>query len=86
MPTYRYQVIADGREVEVEQRITAPALTVLEVEGKVVSVKRLINGTPMIDLRSGPSGGWAASGYSKPENHRQAEAILGRKLIPPGGR
>lgn len=83
--TYTYEVTATGKTIDVEQRITEDAHTVLEVDGELVSVRRLISGTPMFDLRSGPSGGWGASGYSKPVNERWAEQTLGRKLVKPNG-
>lgn len=83
--TYLYEVLSTGEQVEVEQRITEAAHQTLEVNGKVEHVRRLIAGTPAFDLRSGPTGGWAASGYSKPENHRWAESTLGRPLVPPNG-
>lgn len=71
-----------GTEVEIEQRITAPPLT----EHFGVRVKRLISAAVPAQLISGPSGGWASSGYSKPEQHRWAETQLGRPLTKPGGR
>ena len=47
-------------------------------------VKRLISASSGgFRLVSGPSGGWASTGYSKNEGHRQAEAILGRPLNKP---
>lgn len=78
--TYDYEVISTGAVVQVEQRITEPAHTVLEIEGEMRRVRRLISGAPRFNLVSGESGGWAAAGYSKLPHERRAEAKLGRKL------
>lgn len=44
-------------------------------------VKRLISASSGgFRLVSGPSGGWASTGYAVAPGHRQAEAMLGRKL------
>jgi hypothetical protein len=42
--------------------------------------KRIINCKGAIHFRSGDSGGWSGSGYSKSEPERRAEHQLGRKL------
>jgi hypothetical protein len=83
--TYTYMWMSGpriGTEFELEQRISEPALT--EHEGE--RVKRLIACSAPVQFISGPSGGWASSGYSKPECHRWAETQLGRPLTKPGGR
>jgi len=80
MPTYLYQVISTGAQLEVEQSIREPAHTVLEVDGELVSVKRLISGPGSFQLISGDSGGWSNTGYSKAPHERAAEHTLGRKL------
>lgn len=80
--TYEYLVIATGQVVEVQQRISEPAHTVLEVDGELVSVKRLISAeSGGFRLVSGASGGWGSQGYSKPEHERKAEQVLGRPLL-----
>jgi predicted nucleic acid-binding Zn ribbon protein len=85
VPTYLYQVVATGQEIEVIQSIKEPKHEVLEVDGELVTVKRLIASAVPAVLISGPSGGWASQGYSKPEHMRKAEQTLGRKLYTPNG-
>jgi predicted nucleic acid-binding Zn ribbon protein len=60
MPTYVYQVIDTGEEVEVEQSISAKPLTVLEHNGRVCSVKRLIAGSSNFILKGSA---WGRDGY-----------------------
>lgn len=79
MPTYTYECAA-GAEFEHEARITAPALKECPVCGKCTP-KRLITGAPGVHLISGDAGGWSNTGYSKAPHERQAEQILGRKLV-----
>lgn len=79
--TYDYEVITTGQVIQVEQRISEPAHTVLEIDGELRCVKRLISGTPGINFVAGPSGGWASTGYAKPEHERKAEQVLGRPLV-----
>lgn len=62
--TYEYQILTTGQIIEVEQRITEPAHEVLEIDGELVSVRRLISGAPLVNLASGGVG-WASGGYSK---------------------
>lgn len=76
--TYLYEILSTGATVEVEQRISEPAHTVLEIDGELHAVKRLISGTPRFDLRSGPSGGWSSVGYSKTLQQRKCDRKLGR--------
>lgn len=83
--TYTYFFLSGpraGTEVDVEQRISEPAHT--EIDGH--RVKRVISAAAPVQFVSGPSGGWAESGYSKPAPHRWAESQLGRSLTKPGGR
>lgn len=81
--TYEYLVIATGETVTVEQRITEPAHTVLEIDGELRAVKRLISAeSGGFRLVSGPSGGWSSTGYAPTIQQRKAEAKLGRKCIP----
>lgn len=92
MPTYLYEDEAGSRH-EVEQRISEAPYTWRDPETgawarckecpTALNVRRLIAGAPRFNLVSGESGGWASSGYSKPEHHRQAEQTLGRKLHKP---
>lgn len=79
--TYDYQVITTGQIIQVEQRITEPAHTVLEIDGELRCVRRLISGAPPAFLVDGPSGGWSSAGYSKRPHERVAEHKLGRKLV-----
>ncbi len=95
MPTYLYENLATGEHFEVQQRITEPAYSWKDpktgelgapfVKGQrgVQPVKRLIAGAPAFNLVAGDSGGWAETGYSKPEHARKAEQALGRKLHKP---
>ena len=79
--TYDYEVVGTDVVVQVEQRITAPALTELTIDGQRVSVRRLISASPGVHFVDGPSGGWSSAGYAKRPHERRAEAKLGRKLI-----
>lgn len=82
MPTYTYQYTDEaGGTFEFQQGIKTPALK----EHNQRPVKRLISGVPGVTFIAGPSGGWSETGYSKKPEHRQAEAILGRKLHKPAG-
>ena len=82
--TYTYQYTdtpdtADAETFEVEQRITAEALTTHE--GR--PVRRLISGAAGgFRLVSGASGGWSSTGYSKSEAVRAFEATTGRRSTP----
>lgn len=78
--TYDYLVVSTGQVVQVEQRMSEPAHTVLEIDGELRSVKRLISAAPSFTLIPGASGGWANEGYSTPENFRKAERRLGHKV------
>lgn len=78
--TYDYEIISTGAVVQVEQRITEPAHTVLELGGEMCRVRRLISGAPQVHLIEGDSGGWSNTGYAKRPHERRAEAKLGRKL------
>jgi hypothetical protein len=80
MPTYDYEIITTGQVIQVEQSIKEPAHTVLELDGELRCVRRLISGAPRFNLISGDSGGWSEAGYSKLPHERKAEAKLGRKL------
>jgi len=77
MPNYIYEIVSTGQQIEVEQRITEPAHTVLEVDGELVTVRRLISGAGNFMLMGGQ---WAADGYSQPLGVRKAEKILGKKV------
>lgn len=82
MPTYLYAYTDEaGGTFEFQQGIKSEALK----EHNARPVKRLIAGAPGFNLIAGPSGGWADQGYSKREEHRQAEQTLGRKLHKPAG-
>lgn len=84
MPTYTYCDEA-GKEYEVQQRITEEPLEVLEVSpGSFVSVKRIISCGGGFVLKSGPSGGWASSGYGHTPGQLDAMRTLGRPLTKPG--
>jgi hypothetical protein len=69
--TYTYLVESTGQTIELEQRITEDAHTVLEIDGQLLSVRRLISGAPQVNLISGPSGGWSETGYAVPLNKRK---------------
>lgn len=85
MPTYTYQD-AEGREYEVQQRITESPLTTLEkAPGEFVTVKRVIAGGAGFVLKSGPSGGWSSTGYGHTPGQLDAMRVLGRPLTKPGG-
>lgn len=78
--TYEYLVISTGETVTVEQRITEPAHTVLEIDGELRSVKRLISAeSGGFRLVSGPSGGWSSGGYAPTVQQRKYEAKTGLK-------
>lgn len=81
MPTYTYRIIATGETVEVEHGIKEKAWDVIEVDGEWKACERLISGAPGVHFVDGPSGGWSSTGYSKRPHERQAESILGRKLV-----
>ena len=61
MAVYLYQIISTGEEIEVEHSVNAKPLTVLEHEGRLVSVKRLIAGSSNFVLKGG---NWARDGYN----------------------
>lgn len=79
--TYEYEVITTGAIVEVQQRMSDPAHTVLEIDGELRCVRRLISGAPAVQFISGPSGGWSSAGYALTPAQRKAEAKLGRRVI-----
>lgn len=79
--TYDYEVITTGQVIQVEQRISEPAHTVLEVDGELRTVRRLISGTPGFNLIAGPAGGWAESGYGHKPHELDAMRTLGRPLV-----
>lgn len=62
--TYEYLVEATGQVVQVEQRITEDAHTVLEIDGELQTVQRLISGGTSFTLGAGGVG-WASQGYAK---------------------
>ena len=79
--TRAYQCTRTGVQFEFPQRITEGPLTQCAHCGHSKCVpKRLINLNSDVHFRSGESGGWSSTGYSKPEHERRAEGILGRKL------
>jgi predicted nucleic acid-binding Zn ribbon protein len=61
MPTYVYQIIDTLEEVEIEQSISAKPLTVIEHNGRVCSVKRIIAGSANFILKGGC---WGRDNYS----------------------
>lgn len=78
--TYEYEVIKTGQIIEVQQRITEDAHTVLEIDGELMSVRRLISKeSGGFRLVSGESGGWASSGYARPDNFLKFEKEMGRR-------
>ena len=84
MPTYTYED-ENGRQYEIEQRITEEAHELLEVKpGHFARVKRVISGGGGFVLKSGPSGGWASSGYGHSPAQLDAMRTLGRPLTKPG--
>lgn len=68
MPTYEYQCIDCGREFEVRQRISEPALTRCEQCGG--SVKRLLSPAPFI-LKGG---GWYVTDYPSESRKKALES------------
>ena len=62
--TYDYLVVSTGQVIQVDQRISEPAHTVLEIDGQLHTVRRLISGAPSFSLAAGGVG-WAAGGYAK---------------------
>ena len=61
MATYTYEVITTGQQIEVTQSIKEPAHTVLEIDGELRTVRRLIAGSTSFHLKGGR---WAKQGYS----------------------
>ena len=68
MPTYEYQCTSCGREFEVRQRISEPALTRCEQCGGVV--KRLLSPAPFI-LKGG---GWYVTDYPSESRKKALES------------
>lgn len=68
MPTYEYQCTSCGREFEVRQRISEPALTRCEQCGGVV--KRLLSSAPFI-LKGG---GWYVTDYPSESRKKALES------------
>lgn len=62
MATYLYQIVETGEEIEVEHSVNAKPLTVLEHEGRLVSVRRLISGSSNFVLKGGC---WSRDGFEK---------------------
>lgn len=84
MPTYDYEILEGehvGKTIELRHSIAAPAEDHAIVNGERVKVRRVISSAPLVHFIDGPSGGWSSTGYSKREHERQAEAVLGRKLV-----
>lgn len=64
MPTYEYEILegpATGQIIEIEQKISAPALEVVEFEGTNVRAKRVIAGRSNFILKGAA---WAKDGYT----------------------
>lgn len=65
MPTYTYEVTTEGEHfgetVEVSQSIKEPAFTTLTIDGKELSVRRVISGPAGFILKGGA---WARDGYT----------------------
>jgi hypothetical protein len=79
--TRTYQCAKFGNVFTAEQRITEPMLKDCPQCGSPkCAPRRLIDCEGAIHFRSGDSGGWSGSGYSKSEPERRAEHQLGRKL------
>jgi predicted nucleic acid-binding Zn ribbon protein len=79
--TRTYQCTATGAHFDVEQRMTDGSIPECPKCADLTCIPiRIINCEGAIHFRSGPSGGWASSGYSKSEPERRAEHQLGRKL------
>jgi putative FmdB family regulatory protein len=68
VPTYEYQCTACGREFEVRQRISEPALTQCEKCGG--AVKRLLSSAPFI-LKGG---GWYVTDYPSESRKKALES------------
>jgi putative FmdB family regulatory protein len=68
VPTYEYQCTSCGREFEVRQRISEPALTRCEQCGGVV--KRLLSSAPFI-LKGG---GWYVTDYPSESRKKALES------------
>ncbi len=68
MPTYEYQCASCGREFEIRQRISEPALTRCEQCGGVV--KRLLSSAPFI-LKGG---GWYVTDYPSESRKKALES------------
>jgi putative FmdB family regulatory protein len=68
VPTYEYQCTACGREFEVRQRISEPALTQCEQCGG--TVKRLLSPAPFI-LKGG---GWYVTDYPSESRKKALES------------
>lgn len=81
--TYLYAYTdAAGGEVEIAHSMSEPARTMHE--GR--PVRRLIAGSrepAQLRYTPGDSSAWSNTGHAKPEAHRHAEMVLGRKLFPP---
>lgn len=82
--TYSYEVITTGEIIEVEQKISEPAHTVLEINGELRTVRRVITSSQGFVLKSGPSGGWSSTGYGHTPGQLNAMRTLGRPLIKRG--
>ena len=78
--TYLYEVLSTGETIEVEQSIKEPAHEILEVNGSLHRVRRLISGAPKVLFMHDrtDSCGWADSGYAKHEAQRKCDKKLGR--------
>jgi predicted nucleic acid-binding Zn ribbon protein len=59
MPSYDYEIITTGEIVTVEQSIKEPAHTILEIDGELRTVRRVIS--PSTFLLKGSC--WAKDGY-----------------------
>jgi hypothetical protein len=81
--TYTYAYTdRQGGTVEIAHSMSEPART--EHYGR--PVKRIISDNshpPVFKYDASATSGWSSHGYAKPENHRQAEHALGRKLFKP---
>lgn len=77
MPTYLYECAA-GAEFEVTQKMTDAKLSECPLCG-ACTPKRLISGAAPFQLKSGPSGGWGETGYSKTPQQRTYEHKTGLK-------
>ncbi len=61
MPTYEYKCDACGKELEIEQRITAPKLEICPACNEAKLVRLISRGNFILK-----GGGWYADLYSKP--------------------